>query len=347
MAAAIRPRGRSEKIRLDQLICDPALQKRVVGLDTDHADDIRKCIKDGRAKGLEKIKVRRVTDDDKRSVKNYVTDGFNTVEGYRRAGVKEVPCDVLNGTYDDAFFDSCGANAHHLARKRTVADREKAVADLIEYTREKGEHWSQNKIADVCRVDRGTVKRIIERLGIHAKEEADAEGKRVVVGKNGKASVIGPRKTKERSAAEPEIPVSMEGGWREMPLGEFLEVADYMWDNFKRHAITTAGQLHDAMRKGRLIGFMGNDRRDCIQQIEKLREAQEVKGRPVKQGAPVMEWAKVESYLGVLIRLVDEIGRVYPDEHDKPEAQACHRNLRAFEEVFGKLKGRLTKSAAE
>ena len=157
MAQFRRPKGKVERLRLDQLISDARLQMRadapddVAVTDPDHAMGIAKAIKSGKAKGLERVKVRRVTDG--KTVKNYVTDGFHTVEGYRLANVKVVPCDVLCGTWNDAFIDSCGANAQHVAKKRTTADREKAVRKLMGHlkktiTRSISLNYSMHKSGD-------------------------------------------------------------------------------------------------------------------------------------------------------------------------------------------------------
>lgn len=336
-----RPKGKYERLRLDQLTCDPKLQLRADGTDHDHAMGICKAIKANRGKGLERVKVRRVTDVATRTVKHYVTDGFHTVEGYRLAGIKEVPCDVLNGTWDDAFIDACGANAGHLAKKRTKEDRENAVKQLVLHNRERGVKWSLNKIADVCVIDKNTVKDIIQRLGLDAAEDKETP----TVDRDGKARARPPRKTKERSAAEPEVPVTLQGGWREMPLAEFLDTAHYMWANFKLHNIETAGQLWDAMRKGRIIGFMGNDHQHALDQINKLKDAQEVKQKPTPQGKPVYDWPKMEAYFAAVVRMVDDLPRVYPEEHGKPDFQGMHRNLAAFKTVYDNAKSRLTKSS--
>jgi len=349
-----RPKGKSEKIRLDQLTVWPELQKRAEGLDQDHAAGIGRVVKDGKAlKSLERVKVRRVTDlatlppellatHPDRTVWNLITDGIHTCEGFRLANVKEVPCDVLAGTYADAFYDACGANAGHLAKKRTKADREKAVSDLVQFNRTKGVRWTQTKIAEVCNVDKHTVRDIIHRLGLDAPEDKDVP----VVGRGGKAPSHIPqaRKTKERSASDPEVPVTSSGGWRELPLTECLEAPDYAWKNFEARKIETAGQLYDAIRKGQLLGFMGADAKDCMKQLEALKAKQEVKEKPTAQGKASYEWAKMESHYGVVVRMVDELPRLHPDVAGTPDFQGMHRNLEAFKDIFDKVKARLTKS---
>lgn len=345
MAQAKRPKGRHERIRIDQLICSEELQQRKDGLDHDHADGIRLALKENRGKSLERVKVRRVTAPDGSTIKNYVTDGFHTVEGYRLAGINVVPCDVLAGTWDDAFYDSCGANSQHMAKNRTPGDKTKAVRRCIEHSRKQGEKWSTHKIADVCNVSQSLVVQIMQKDGTGQPSEAkDPEKPQNPAGQGEYTTQR--RHTKERSASDPIVPITSQGGWREMPLGEFLEVGDYMWDNFKRHSLETAGQLHDAMKKGRLIGFQGGDHGDCWRQLEAMRTKQEVKPSAGRQGAPVYDWAKMDNYFGVVVRMVDEIGRVYPEEPGKPELEACHRNLQAFRTVFDQMKARLTKSKA-
>ncbi len=349
MAKHGRPSGRAEKLRLDQLTIDPAMQQRAEGTDPDHAEDIRRAFKEhkGKPKGMKDPHVRRVTDPETKKVTNYVTDGFHTVEGARRAGVKELRCNVLSGTYEDAFYESLAANADQLAKNRSIKDKENAVLNCLKFNKANGVRWSYQKVADTCRVHVQTVKAVMERHPELKSGHTEDEPAKVV-GTDGKERAVPrpTRRTAERSAADPEVPVTLAGGWREMPLTEFLDAEDYMWKNFKLHKIETAGQLHDAMRKGRMIGFMGSDRNHCWEQLEKIRTEQEVKQKPVKQGQAVYDWPKMETYFGVIVRMVDDLGRAYPDA-DKPQVEACHRNLDAFKTVLDDLKAKLTKSEAK
>lgn len=132
------PETKTQNTLLDirELVIDPRLQMRVTGTDNEHADDLARVIKK-RGK-VPRIKVRHVE-----GIGNLVTDGFHTVEGYKRAGKQHVPVALKTGTYEEAIADAAGANRGHLALKRTNADRRRAVQVMVVNF----PNWSNRKIA--------------------------------------------------------------------------------------------------------------------------------------------------------------------------------------------------------
>ena len=70
-------------------------------------------------------------------------DGFYRVAGYKIAGYQNVPVIVRHGTWQEARDFATSANTKHLARKRTIADKERA----IRMTLEDHPDWSDNLVA--------------------------------------------------------------------------------------------------------------------------------------------------------------------------------------------------------
>jgi hypothetical protein len=353
-----RPKGRKEKLRLDQLYFDATFQHREGAgtvVDPDHAEGIRAALKEAkearRKPPMDPVKVCRVKREDMPEeiaakfpnwqLFNVVYDGFHTCEGYRRAGARDVPCEVLPGTYEDAFFHSVGANSGHLAKHRSRADKEKAIKNCIEFNGERGRWWSQDKVAEACNVDRHTVAEVIKRFDLKRPtkdgEVVKAEGRD---GKHRPAPKAPPRK-----ASEPEAEVTMSGSWREMPLDEMVDIVpDYMTPKLRDKKIITAGQLFDAVRKGQLLGFIGGDGKECLAKLDKMRQEHEVRQKPQKQGAVLYDWRATAETVKRLIRSVDDIKSAYP-EAEAHKIEACHRNLEAFHTVFEELKATLTRSS--
>ena len=57
-------------------------------------------------------------------------DGFHRIAAARKAGLKEIHCDVHTGTLRDAILYSCGTNSSHGLR-RTKEDKRRAVLRLL------------------------------------------------------------------------------------------------------------------------------------------------------------------------------------------------------------------------
>jgi hypothetical protein len=85
----------------------------------------------------------------------WLADGFHRVQGAENCDLKQIECDVRQGSQRDAILYSVGANAAH-GLKRTNADKRRAVETLLNDS-EWGQ-WSNRKIAQVCAVDESTVR---------------------------------------------------------------------------------------------------------------------------------------------------------------------------------------------
>lgn len=79
----------------------------------------------------------------------WLADGFHRARAYEKAGRRELPAEVKQGTRRDAVLFSVGANATHGLR-RSNADKRRAVEVLLRD--EEWRRWSDRKIAEVCGV---------------------------------------------------------------------------------------------------------------------------------------------------------------------------------------------------
>ncbi len=85
---------------------------------------------------------------------HWLWDGFHRRWGADRAGVDKLPCNVTNGTREDAQWASYSANKAHGLR-RTNADKQKAVKAALQHP--SGPTMSDSQIAEHCGVDQKTV----------------------------------------------------------------------------------------------------------------------------------------------------------------------------------------------
>ncbi len=161
--------GFNTALHIDEINCVSELQARH-DIDPESADDIAKAIKS--KVRIERPQIMRVSD---RNLAYFVVDGFDRVEGYRRAGVHTVPVVVTDGTWQDARDAAARANAKHLARKRTGEDKRRAARMMLEDHPE----WTDNRIAKHISVSPTIVgeerenlpkaKAVTQRVGIDKK----------------------------------------------------------------------------------------------------------------------------------------------------------------------------------
>ena len=91
----------------------------------------------------------------------WLWDGFHRRWGADRAGLEKLPCNVTNGTREDAQWASYGANKSHGLRRRN-ADKEKAVKAALRHP--KGPGTSNYDLAEHCGVDEKTVRKYRDEL---------------------------------------------------------------------------------------------------------------------------------------------------------------------------------------
>ena len=91
----------------------------------------------------------------------WLWDGFHRRWGAERAGLEKLPCNVTNGTREDAQWASYGANKSHGLR-RTNPDKQKAVKAALRHP--KGPGTSNVDLAEHCGVDEKTVRKYRDEL---------------------------------------------------------------------------------------------------------------------------------------------------------------------------------------
>lgn len=117
-----------------------------------------------------------------------LVDGFHRALALQSAGAKKAQCEVLEGTMRDAFLYASGVNAGHGLR-RTNDDKRRAVERLLNDP--EWSQWSDNKIADICKVDPKTVAKLRENsMEIHRDPEAEPSKVRMFATKKGTVSKI-------------------------------------------------------------------------------------------------------------------------------------------------------------
>jgi hypothetical protein len=134
-----------------------------------------------------------------------IEDHYVLVDGYHRlwasqdAKIKEVLCDVHEGTMRDAILFASGVNATHGLR-RTKEDKRRAIERLLvdpEWGR-----WSSNKIAEICKVDAKTVAKYRgNSMEIHRDPDQAPLKVRIFTNKKGTVSKINTSKIGKK--AEP------------------------------------------------------------------------------------------------------------------------------------------------
>lgn len=81
----------------------------------------------------------------------WLADGFHRIQAYRRNKTLRVNATIMAGDRTDARLYAAGANATHGLR-RSNADKRKAVGLCLDALTEKGEEWSERKVAKHCGV---------------------------------------------------------------------------------------------------------------------------------------------------------------------------------------------------
>ena len=98
---------------------------------------------------------------------HWLADGFHRYHAHSRAKLKEMDCEIKNGTKRDARIFSWSANSKHGLR-RSNADKRKIVIEALEDIELAGE--DARKIAKLCAVSHTQVLRIKNSLNINEKK---------------------------------------------------------------------------------------------------------------------------------------------------------------------------------
>ncbi|MGE0606904.1 MAG: ParB N-terminal domain-containing protein [Pirellulales bacterium] len=119
----------------------------------------------------------------------YVADGFHRLQANEQAGFKSIPCEIHQGTLDDAIFYACGANSTH-GQKRTNAEKRRAVETALSLPA--GAEMSDRAIAKHC----GVSVHLVADVRQGTTEISDAENEADDVLRREKPGRIVPPKSK-------------------------------------------------------------------------------------------------------------------------------------------------------
>ncbi len=89
----------------------------------------------------------------------WLADGFHRLQAHMQLGIHTISAEVLNGTRDDAFWHSLGANATH-GMRRTAADKRRAVTNALKFR----PNLSSRAIAQHCSVSHVFVEQLRSRV---------------------------------------------------------------------------------------------------------------------------------------------------------------------------------------
>jgi len=103
---------------------------------------------------------------------HWLADGFHRFHGARKAGLKTLPCELHEGTVEDARWYATGANTTHGLR-RTNADKRRAVKLALQLHPE----YSDRQIAEHCGVSDFLVRDARFRCENLAPERIGRDGK--------------------------------------------------------------------------------------------------------------------------------------------------------------------------
>jgi hypothetical protein len=161
-----------QKVKLSDLIRDPAINCRAGGVDPAVAQEYREALEAGESFPA----IVTFRDKDGRL---WVGDGFHRCSAAEQAGRATIDAEVREGDRRAALLHAAGANASHGAR-RTNEDKRRAVELVIADPEWAGR--SQEWIAEICGVTRPLVKAVQEQHAAAAGSPKPAATK----GKDGK-----------------------------------------------------------------------------------------------------------------------------------------------------------------
>lgn len=129
---------------------------------------------------------------DRQAKTHWLVDGCHTIAAARRNGLDEIPAQITEGSYLDAFQAACRANDTHGVRV-TNADKRRRVEEALKHP--EMVKWSSRRLAEVC----GVVPDTICRLRPEPELSESDSSKRV--GRDGKSRSAPKVKPKEEKSA--------------------------------------------------------------------------------------------------------------------------------------------------
>lgn len=170
------------RLRLDQIIIDPALQPRVEGIDLDYVRALEDV--------LDAVPPIRVVERDGQKI---MVDGFQRVAAFQNQKVMTVPVEVVPAPADgDLRALAFALNAKH-GRPLTLTDRRQEALRLLQLHPD----WADREIGRRCVLAQPTVA----KLRMDLETSAQIEQTDVRIGRGGYTYTVGTN-TKQRPAGE-------------------------------------------------------------------------------------------------------------------------------------------------
>lgn len=126
----------------------------------------------------------------------YLVDGYHRYFASKKAGLKEMSAQVMNGSLRDAILYAVGVNGDH-GLQRSHEDKRKAVMTLLDDL--EWSEWSDREIARKCNVSFMTVGRVRKSLNI---EQTDKK----FINRHGTESVMKTENVGKKPELVPPLP---------------------------------------------------------------------------------------------------------------------------------------------
>lgn len=323
-------------VSLEDIVVDPDFQSRADGLDEDQLEQLVEFLKK-KSGSIPRIKI-----VDVKGTGLILVDGFSRVTASRRAFLTTIQAEIEDGSLLTATIAAAQANMEQLARRRTNADKRRAVELILRRLHEAKEDWSDRKISATVGVSPTLVGEIRSQIPLSIVDSGKIETKDETEEKP--SDVLKPKRQglDGREYKQPKKPVE---AWEEIDVSEFLDVADYVLEAI---GAMKAGDLDRRIAAGELFGLTKIDIRDLQRQLEKVKtgsrkaEPEPPKPKPKKSGEEKgFNWREFNSHFGHMTRGVDDLyatGKVDRQEHKgmMDDLTAFRRKVDAIEKREGK-----------
>jgi hypothetical protein len=160
-----------EDIPLSKLKLDTRFQHRVEELDDERVDQIAAC--------LDIILADNPPVVFREGKINHFPDGHYRYSAAEQLGRKSIRCEVREGTLEDAFVYSLGANKCNAGLEMSQKDKRRAVRNAQQYRTEHHTDWSDRDIASMIGVSNGFVSDLRvegEELSSNDTPESELDG---------------------------------------------------------------------------------------------------------------------------------------------------------------------------
>jgi hypothetical protein len=288
-------RAKVEEFKPSDLTLHKDLQGRARGTDAEHAGDIGKALRSGEY-DPSKVDVKAVRITEGANVRVLPWDGHHTVTGALEEKVKTIRVRVMDGTWAEAVTLAAQANASHLAKKRTHADKERQLR-MFFAAHPKA---SANAAGKHVGVDDKTAGRVKAEMGLKG-------GK--VVGKDGR----------EQVATKPATPA-----WRKAVFDEQIAMPESVEKKVRELGVNTVGDLSDAIEadaKSQKPVLTPKERADLGEQIDQYQNSLKRSAAAPKNGNGHALWVPSETQgpFGMFHRSLGNLAKSRPGVEKLPE----------------------------